>query len=251
METKHVKQTLQIVFLFEILFVMTGCSFAGFKSESLPLIPVTLSLSNLPAVESTLTTASISYRLENASGTERVYCRRDNHAIITCPNPYVFDVAASPAEFGPHQVDFFIDDGKGALETTPHISYSWNVVKPEPRTSPARLSLSNLPAVESVRKTAAITYKLSNAVGAERVYCRVDKSTPKPCPNPFVLKNNSSLSLGVHTVEFFVNPDAETIDATPHVSYSWKVVAGRARQVKNRLPAALDSNAPQIVQVEQ
>ena len=251
MESKSVKLTLQIVFLFEILLVMTGCSFAVFKSESTPLIPVTLSLSNLPAVESTLTTASISYKLDNASGAERVYCRRDNHALMTCPNPFVFDVAASSAEFGTHQVDFFVDDGKGIIETTPHISYSWNIVKPEPRTSPARLSLSNLPAVESIRKTAAITYKLSNALGAEQVYCRVDKSAPKPCPNPFVLKNKSSLALGVHTVEFFVNPDAETLDSTPHVSYSWKIVAGRARQVSNRLPAALGSNAPQIVLVEQ
>lgn len=231
--------------------VMTGCSFAGFKSETIPLIPVTLSLSNLPPVESTLTSASISYKLNNASGTERVYCRRDNSALMTCPNPFVFDVPAPSDEIGTHQVDFFVDDGKGIIETSPHISYSWNIVKPAPRTSSARLSLSNLPAVESVRKTAAITYKLSNAIGTERVYCRVDKSAPKPCPNPFVLKNKSSLSLGVHTVEFFVNPDAETLDSTPHVSYSWIIIAGRARQVSNRVPAALSSNAPQIVQVEQ
>lgn len=250
MESKSVKLMLQIVFLFEILLVMTGCSFAGFKTDSIPLIPVTLSLSNLPAVESTLTTASISYKLNNASGTERVYCRRDNQALMTCPNPFVFDVATSSTEFGTHQVDFFVDDGKGIIETTPHISYSWNIVKPDP-ISLARLSLSNLPAVESIRKTAAISYKLSNAIGAERVYCRVDKSAPKPCPNPFVLKNKSSLALGVHTVEFFVNPDAETLDSTPHVSYSWKIVAGRTRQVSNRLPAALGSNAPQIVLVEQ
>lgn len=250
MESKPVKLTLQLVFLFEILIIMTGCSFAGFKSEAIRMAPATLSLSNLPAIESTLTTASISYKLDNAVGTERVYCRRDNHALMTCPNPFVFDVAPA-AEIGTHQVDFFVDDGKGNVETSPHISYSWNIVKPEPRTTPARLSLSNLPAVESIRKTAAITYKLSNALGAERVYCRIDKSAPAPCPNPFVLKNKSSLALGVHTVEFFVNPDAETFDMSPHVSYSWKIVAGRVRQANNRVPTALGSNAPQFVQVEQ
>ena len=250
MESKPVKLMLQTVFLFETLLIMTGCSFSGLKSEPIQLAPVTLSLSNLPAIESTLTSASISYKLDNAAGTERVYCRRDNHALMTCPNPFVFDVAFS-AETGTHKVDFFVDDGKGILETAPHISYSWNIVKPEARTSPAILNLSNLPAVESIRKTAAITYKLSNALGAERIYCRIDKSAPAPCPNPFVLRNESSLSLGVHTVEFFVNPDAETIETTPHVSYSWKIVASRARQATNRVPAALGSNAPQIVQVEQ
>lgn len=111
-----------MVFLFEILMVMTGCSFAGFKSETIPLIPVTLSLSNLPPVESTLTSASISYKLNNASGTERVYCRRDNSALMTCPNPFVFDVAAPSDEIGTHQVDFFVDDGKGIIETSPHVS---------------------------------------------------------------------------------------------------------------------------------
>lgn len=250
MESKHVKLTLQLVFLFETLSLMTGCSFNGFKSEPIRLAPATISLSNLPAIESSLTTASISYKLENSVGAERVYCRRDNHAIMTCPNPFVFDVASS-SETGAHKVDFFVDDGNGITESTPHVSYSWNIVKPESRTSPAVLSLSNLPAVESIRKTAAISYKLSNGLGAERVYCRVDKSAPAPCPNPFVLKNKSSLGLGVHTVEFFVNPDAETIDANPHVSYSWKVIAGRARQAKNRVPAAQGSNAPQFVQVGQ
>lgn len=250
MESKPVKLTLQFVFLFEILIIMTSCSFTGFKSEAIRMAPATLSLSNLPAIESTVTTASISYKLDNAVGTEHVYCRRDNHAVMACPNPFVFDVAPA-AEIGTHQVDFFVDDGKGNVETSPHISYSWNIVKPEPRTTPARLSLSNLPAVESIRKTTAITYKLSNALGAERVYCRIDKSAPAPCPNPLVLKNKSSLALGVHTVEFFVNPDAETVDMSPHVSYSWKIIAGRARQTKNRVPSALGSNAPQFVQVEQ
>lgn len=250
MESKHVKLTLQIVFLFETFAFMTGCSFAGFKNEPIQLIPATLSLSNLPAIETSLTNASISYKLENGIGTERVYCRRDNHAIMTCPNPFVFEVASS-ADSDSHKVDFFVDDGKGLLETSPHITYSWNIVKPEPRTSPAVLSLSNLPAVESVRKTAAISYKLSNGLGAERVYCRVDKSAPAPCPNPFVLKNKSSLAVGEHTVEFFVNPDAETVDLSPHVSYSWKIVAGRTRQAKNRVPTPQNSDAPQFVQVDQ
>lgn len=230
---------------------MSGCSFTGFKTEVIQLAPATLSLSNLPAVESTVTNASISYKLENATGTERVFCRRDNHAIMTCPNPFVFDVASN-SEAGSHKVDFFVDDGKGLVDTsTPHVSYSWNIVKPQPQISPAVLSLSNLPAVESIRKTAAIRYKLSNGLGAERIFCRVDKSAPAPCPNPFVIKNKSSLAVGVHTVEFFVNPDENTVDVSPHVSYSWKVVAGPARQAKNRVPSALGSNAPQIVQIDQ
>lgn len=229
MESKYVQSTIQILFLFEIVFLGLGC---GNVSNNRVIAPVSLRLSNLPAIETTGNSAAIRYQLSNAVGTERVYCRRDNNAIMTCPNPFVFEISSKDA-LGTHKIDFYVDSGKGIVENAPHVSYAWNIVS---ATAPAILSLANLPAVETLRTAAAIKYKINNAVGTETVYCRVDDKAPAICPNPFVLKNRSSLKPGRHTVEFFLNQDEESIAKNPHVSYSWKVIAGRTSDAKNKTP---------------
>lgn len=226
MQRKHVKLMMKFVFLFEIFILTAGCSsqLTEKKNWHQPL-PITLSLSNLPAIETPVQSAAISYKLNNGLGSERVHCRRDNFTPGPCPNPFVW-AASESLNVGTHKVDFYIDHGSGINEASPDISYTWNIFSGSPDSS-SILSLSNLPAIESKKTTAAIHYKLKNAASTERVLCRVDKNAARPCPKAFILGRSAPLSVGTHKVDFYVDRGAGIDENSPDVTYFWNVIPNR------------------------
>ena len=95
--------------------------------------PTTVTLSNLPPVSTSLTTASITYTKVPANSTNTVYCRLDTATPITCPNPF----ALTNLAVGAHKVDYYIDDGYGYNAASPRVSYTWSIfVAPTPPPTP-------------------------------------------------------------------------------------------------------------------
>lgn len=94
-----------------------------------------LTLSNLPAKDTTATSASIAYKLNSTDPKLVVYCRRDVYDPIVCPNPFVLG-QATPLAAGPHVVDFYVDRGTGVDPTKPEVSYSWTISAPGPGPGP-------------------------------------------------------------------------------------------------------------------
>ena len=227
MQPRYVKQMIKFVFLFEITVFLAGCSSPVSEIRHWPQpLPTTLSLSNLPAIETRVQSAAISYKLNNGLGTERVHCRRDAYTPGPCPNPFVW-AASDSLVTGPHKVDFYIDRGSGINEASPEVSYTWNIISGSPE-SPSTLSLSNLPAVDSKKTSVAIRYKLKNAASTEQVLCRVDNNAAGPCPNSFIFGKSTPLSVGTHQVDFYVDRGAGIDEASPEVSYTWDVTSGSA-----------------------
>jgi len=82
----------------------------------------TVTLGNLPAATTTVTSASITYT--SSPGT--VYCRRDSYLPIVCPNPFVLG-SVVPLATGTHTVDYYLDSGAGIDTTKPTRSYAWAI----------------------------------------------------------------------------------------------------------------------------
>ena len=189
----------------------------------------TIVLGNLPTNPTTSTSASITYTA--SSGT--VYCRLDSYLPIACPKPFVLGATtASALSIGSHTVDYYLDTGAGIDLANPTATYTWTIQSatapapapaPAPATTTPTVTLGNLPSNHTTSTSASI----SNTTTSGKIYCRLDSYTPVACPNPFVLgaTADQALSVGTHSVNFYVDTGAG-IDATkPTNSYTWTIDA--------------------------
>jgi len=93
----------------------------------------TVTLTNLPPVSTTQTTASIGYTKVPPTAVDTVYCRVDTNAPAICPSPFTLSSLA----VGAHKVDYYLDDGYGYNPASPRVSYTWTIyVQPTPPPAP-------------------------------------------------------------------------------------------------------------------
>ena len=85
------------------------------------------------------------------------------------------------------------------------------------------VALSSLPSARTLSTSASIRYESS----AGSVYCRLDSYAPIACPNPFVIGATPAeqLSVGTHTVDYYVDTGSGIDLANPTNSYTWTVEA--------------------------
>lgn len=128
-------------------------------------------------------------------------CKKSAPATVPGPQPLMF--ACTPS----------------TITTTTTVGAAVTVLVPV-ASAPA-ITLAGTPANPTTATGASITYTVAPAGTA--VYCRLDKYTAIPCPNPFVLgaTSDQALAIGSHEVDYYLS----AAQATPTASYVWSVTA--------------------------
>lgn len=126
-----------------------------------PIVP-TLTLSGLPDLKTTATSASITATVTPAA---QVWCRLDNWAPIACPQTFSLG-AVTPLAAGQHKVDYYV--GSTFDVAKPTRTYTWTITSIAPPPPPPATALAALTGGSSTISNTASVVAVPDPNGSGR-----------------------------------------------------------------------------------
>ncbi len=162
------------------------------------------SLTSGPAVETTDTSASFTFRSSESNSSFE--CRRDRANWRRCASPRAYASLAT----GEHTFSVRARDAAGNVDRTP-AGETWSITsEPPPDTSPPDTSITNGPAASTTNTSASFSFGSSEA--GSSFACSLDGGAWASCSSP---RAYSGLTLGAHGFSVRATDAAGNLDQTP------------------------------------